>query len=174
VGVFWLFDASKVNLDLARSVTAGILAVMLTVGAFAGISAFRQGYGVARSHSLHLGLYEGLSTWLRKNTPPTAVVGSFNAGIVSFYSDREVVNLDGVMNDAAIVAIESKTLGQYIRSAGIQYLADVDGQITTFMDNFAGNEGWRREWKNVYSETFPTFGGASQTRYAILERIDTP
>ena len=36
--------------------------------------------------------------WVRDNTPPGTVIASWDAGVIGFFSDRPVVNLDGVVN----------------------------------------------------------------------------
>ena len=101
-------------------------------------------------------------------------MGGFNCGIVSYYSDRRVVNLDGVMNDAAIWAIRSRSLERYIDSQGIEYLADIDTEIDRFMDEFSGDSKWRANWHQVYSITNPVFNGKSQMRFEVLRRTTTP
>ena len=65
-----------------------------------------------------------LSAWLAARTLPSAQVGSFNAGLISFFSGRTTVNLDGVMNDNALEALRSGTLCDYIDAQRLDYLAD--------------------------------------------------
>ena len=36
--------------------------------------------------------------WVRDNTPPGTVIASWDAGVIGYFSDRPVVNLDGVVN----------------------------------------------------------------------------
>jgi hypothetical protein len=36
--------------------------------------------------------------WVRDNTPPGTVIASWDAGIIGYFADRPVVNLDGVVN----------------------------------------------------------------------------
>jgi hypothetical protein len=169
VGLQWLMERTPDPLRVS-SVVSRVALVMLCCGLVAGVTAFRHGYGVARHHSLHRGLYDDVSPWLRSHTAPNSVVGSFNAGIVSYYSGRRVVNLDGVMNEAAIAAIQTRTLGEYIDSQGIEYLADVDSELVKFMDKFSGDSDWRTKWREVYNVTIPTYGGEHQTRFAVLRK----
>ena len=54
-------------------------------------------------------------------------MGSFNAGIVGFfYKEGRVINLDGVVNNAAAEALRARNLGCYAEQAGIVCLADVE------------------------------------------------
>lgn len=68
-------------------------------------------------------LYEA-ATWIRENAPPDAVIGSWNAGIVSFYSGRRVINLDGLANSWDFYETRQYDLCRYWKEAGISYLAD--------------------------------------------------
>ena len=53
--------------------------------------------------------------WMHDNLPPDAVVASWDAGVVGYYADRHVVNIDGVVNSVA-----------YYRTMG-------DGSYTAFL-----------------------------------------
>jgi len=170
VGLQWLIARA---LDPARAASnvARVAFAMLCCTFVAGAAAFQHGYGVGRFLSLQLGFYDGLAPWIKSHTEPNAVIGGFNSGIVSYYSGRRVVNLDGVMNDAAIAAIQTRTLGKYIDSQGIDYLADIDGELARFMDGFSGDPNWRAKWDKVYSDTIPTLGGTRQTRFVVLRNV---
>lgn len=173
VAVQWLITRAR---DPARATSnVGYVAIaMLCCGVIAGATAFQYGYAAGRYNSAHLGFYDGLATWIRSHTAKDAIVGGFNCGILSYYSDRRVVNLDGVMNDAAIWAIRSRTLERYIDSQGIEYLADIDTEIDRFMDEFSGDSRWRARWKQVYSISEPVFNGKSQMHFKVLRKTTAP
>jgi hypothetical protein len=63
---------------------------------------------------------------VRTATPPDARIGSFNAGTMAFYSDRTVVNLDGVVNPDAYDALRDHRLLDYTGEAGVTHIADYD------------------------------------------------
>ena len=67
--------------------------------------------------------------WIADNTDPEGSVGSFNAGIIGYFSERTVVNLDGVVNEDAFHARQDGRLGEYIREREIRYLADFPGSL---------------------------------------------
>lgn len=140
--------------NFLRSATLSAAALMLVIALVSGASAFRLEYGVSRFQALHLGL-RGLADWLHANTDPNAVIGGFNTGITGYYSGRTVVNLDGVMNDSAITALQDRKLQQLISSANIHYLADVGGEIEKFMERFSGDPDWRTYWVEVHQTTIP-------------------
>jgi GAF domain-containing protein len=62
--------------------------------------------------------------WSRDNTPPGAVIGSFNAGIVGYISGRQTVNLDGVVDGDALDAIRGRRLLAYADRRCVTHLAD--------------------------------------------------
>ncbi len=64
------------------------------------------------------------ASWLNKNAQECPITGAFNAGIVGFYTNGTVINLDGVVNNNAAEAIKNRTLGQYAQKIGITCLAD--------------------------------------------------
>ncbi|MGO9099241.1 MAG: hypothetical protein ACLP9Y_07290, partial [Mycobacterium sp.] len=173
VALQWLIARAREPAQATSNVSYVAIA-MLCCGVVAGATAFQYGYGAGRYNSAHLGFYDGLAAWLKSHTAKDAVVGGFNCGIVSYYSDRRVVNLDGVMNDAAIWAIRSRTLEHYIDSQGIEYLADIDTEIDRFMDEFSGDPNWRAKWDQVYSISRPVFNGKSQMRFEVLRSTTAP
>jgi len=75
--------------------------------------------------------------WISDNTPRDKIVGSLNAGIYAYYSDRTVVNLDGVVNVAAYSALRERRLFEYMQAAGVHHFVDFDyalsGEYGVFM-----------------------------------------
>lgn len=61
--------------------------------------------------------------------PRDAAIGSFNAGIPGYFSDRRVVNLDGLVNHAAVGYWREGRFDRYLRDAGIDYVADEEDAI---------------------------------------------
>ncbi|HLE07153.1 MAG TPA: hypothetical protein VI933_00850 [archaeon] len=77
--------------------------------------------------------------WIENYTSPDDVIGSFNSGIISYYSNRSVVNLDGVHNHDAIKAILEKDVGGYMKRRNISYWIDGSYVIkNTFEDYLSG------------------------------------
>ena len=62
--------------------------------------------------------------WLAANTPKDARAGSFNAGIIGYFSERTVVNLDGVVNEGAYHAIAQCRMTEYVREERLDYVVD--------------------------------------------------
>jgi hypothetical protein len=58
--------------------------------------------------------------------PQGQAIGCFNAGIPAYFSDRTVINLDGLTNNAVFPYYQRDEFDQYLRDAGIGYIADED------------------------------------------------
>ena len=121
------------------------LAIWFGVSFVAGADAWHKHYGARDSHGQHADLLE-TARWLRANTDSGARIGSFNAGIIGYYSGRLVVNLDGVINDNALNAIRTRTLQTYIEDMEIDYLVDFEDQLESFMNRYAGVTDWRNRY----------------------------
>jgi len=73
--------------------------------------------------------YRGCIT-LRKRVPKGSVIGSWNAGVLGFYSGYPVVNLDGLINGWEFLPyLEHQDMAGYIRDQGIQYVADTSYEV---------------------------------------------
>ena len=59
-----------------------------------------------------------------RQLPPAAIVGSWNAGILSFFSGRSVVNLDGLVNDDAARAVIRGEIASYVKERRLNYIVD--------------------------------------------------
>ena len=65
-------------------------------------------------------------------------IASFNAGIYAYYSDRQVVNLDGVVNHDAFQAIKRFEIINYLNQQNISYVIDYDSAIKGEYQSFMG------------------------------------
>lgn len=67
--------------------------------------------------------------WIRAHLPEDARIGAFNAGILSYFSDRTVINLDGAVNADAYAARRDGRMMEYILARRIGYLVDWRGYL---------------------------------------------
>lgn len=81
--------------------------------------------------------------WTSANLPPGTLVGVFNAGIQGYFSSARVINLDGLVNNAAYAAIEKRQLWQYVRNSHIAYIADFDLYLTYRYKSFFGADPYQ-------------------------------
>lgn len=61
--------------------------------------------------------------WVRQHTSPDAVFAMKDAGRFGYYSDRRVINLDGLVNNMQLQEqIRAGRLREYLRERGVRYL----------------------------------------------------
>jgi dolichyl-phosphate-mannose-protein mannosyltransferase len=61
---------------------------------------------------------------LDQNIPPGERAGAFQSGTLGYFSERRVVNLDGVVNGGALRAMRERRMSEYIRSERIGAVID--------------------------------------------------
>ncbi len=96
--------------------------------------------------------------WVRDNVPEDEVAAGFNVGIVGFFSGRRVVNLDGVINNAAYDALLQRDLFGLLRRAGVRYYVDYDPYMLDRYQPFLGKDR----------------DGVELTPVATIRRADVP
>ncbi|MCC7516487.1 MAG: hypothetical protein IT470_04000 [Pseudomonadales bacterium] len=99
--------------------------------------------------------------WIDANTPPDAVIGSMNSGILSYLVHRKVINLDGVVDARSMRAHWDKRQPEYIHERGIRYLVDNDGALQFFC----------RDNPLHYCETVFVFGDV-RNRNKVVKIVD--
>ncbi|MBN1491131.1 MAG: hypothetical protein JXA69_14555 [Phycisphaerae bacterium] len=64
--------------------------------------------------------------WIRDELPADAVIGMKDAGLVGYYSFRQVVNLDGKANERAYwTSVLEGNPDEYLKTRGVDYIAEV-------------------------------------------------
>lgn len=119
-------------------VYAGAAAAVLVVSgaAFSG-AVFGPRHGVPMAMRPDYGqdswlnnAYEA-AAWMRDNLPREAVVASFNAGALGYFSGRTVINIDGLVNDFRFFEYRAnKRIGAYLQESGVGYFADSEDVMT--------------------------------------------
>jgi hypothetical protein len=64
--------------------------------------------------------------WVNTNLSSNSIIGSFNSGVVGYFSDAPVINLDGLMNDEEILQVirGEKRIFDYVNQHHITVLMD--------------------------------------------------
>ena len=68
--------------------------------------------------------------WINENLPQDAIIGSYLAGTVGYFSERKLIDLDGKVNSNAAEALIEAKIGKYIRENGINFVSDWPSYIT--------------------------------------------
>ncbi|HZQ05892.1 MAG TPA: glycosyltransferase family 39 protein [Anaerolineae bacterium] len=77
-----------------------------------------------------------VALWLKDHTPPDARVGAWNSGIIAYFSERTVINLDGVVNNTLTrrVIAEGGTFAlqdiwHQVRADDITFITDYEQDV---------------------------------------------
>jgi hypothetical protein len=110
--------SGRVGRPAARAAVAGMLIVFVTT---AGMTLHNRAVG--NVNVLTAG-------YVAERLPPNESVGAFQSGVVGYFN-RNVVNLDGKINQDALAALRQGTLADFIDAQNIRYLADWPGIVGT-------------------------------------------
>jgi hypothetical protein len=91
-----------------------------------------------------------VTKWMNEYLPDGTIVGSFNAGIIGYFTSHRVINLDGLVNNAAYEAIRNKRVWDYIKSERIEYLADFGKRVDYRMKSVLGIKNVLNHLELVY------------------------
>lgn len=84
-------------------------------------------------HHLYSVRYD-IAVWINDEFPPDVVLAAWNAGQMGYFSDRSVVNLDGLINSAAYyerVLAGDLPLQQYLQETGVALIVDYEDNPLT-------------------------------------------
>ncbi|MCQ9200676.1 MAG: hypothetical protein JJ846_007965 [Prochlorococcus marinus CUG1437] len=65
-----------------------------------------------------------------KNNFNNSTIGSWNSGIIGFFSKRDIVNIDGLVNNSVAPYIKNDNLISYFKKAKIDYVIDYETMLT--------------------------------------------
>ncbi len=122
---------------------------MVMVGVFAvgGLVKFSEGLPASP-------IYQARYTaarWVSENLELDAILASWNSGQIGYLSERQVVNLDGLMNSAEYLEERRRPgfdLGEYLAANRVGYLVDYSlpeelRQSVEPLQVFPTQTGWR-------------------------------
>lgn len=69
------------------------------------------------------GFYEA-AVWLNDNVPHDARIGAFQSGVIVYYTDAPVINLDGKVNADAHRAMTDRRMWDYVCEQQLDYIVD--------------------------------------------------
>lgn len=84
-----------------------------------------QAYSLARRGERHLDAARRSAEWARDQLPADAVYAMTDAGVFAWFSGREVINLDGLINNYRYQeALRDARLDSYLRERGVGFFFD--------------------------------------------------
>jgi hypothetical protein len=130
----------------ALTLGSGALALCGLLGLASGSARLSRGPYPWQADMLRAGY------WITHNTSRTSVIASFNSGLIGYTANRQVLNLDGVADNAAYDAIRHRSLIQFMAASSVNYYVDWHPFMWRWYKPFLGqpNPGWRmvyvRHW----------------------------
>ena len=140
------FAVDRVRIGLAGwggRILVPVFLVAATFATVAGVAAYSAGHASVRVHRYHY-VARDMARWLAENHPG-ARTAAWNAGILGFYSDTVLFNLDGVINDEALAANRERRIDDYILDRGIEFVVEEPTQMADNLARFAARPddlGW--------------------------------
>ncbi len=131
--IFWIVTGSLIALFTFRQAALTKQHINISKWAPVGFSLIIFGvalYMFARSINFTSSLYAArydTALWIAENSPPDTVFASWNAGQLSFFSNRTFINLDGVINSVDYyerVLRGSVSLADYLVENKVDYIVD--------------------------------------------------
>ncbi len=163
----WLVDQTCVTTLIRhptgrRAAIAGVVAVVMVSTAI-NTARFHNQQGRFSHEPLYVA-----AGWSRTHLPADARIGAWNAGILAFFSDRQVVNLDGLVNSWPFFLSHRHELCAYLEREHIDTLVDVfdaDQPFAQYQDQVSECAA---QFEPIW--TGPAYPGSSPLRRAIAFR----
>lgn len=124
--------------------------------------------------------------WISKNLPQDAILGSWDAGVIAYFTSQKIINLDGVVNSIDYAhALKTGTAGELLRKQGIAYLVNhgiVDGGEDKELKQLAGKLFGRgtadylqleKTWPFMFRGSSNRFGPGIWSMAVFLYKIET-
>ncbi len=111
-----------------------------------------------------------MGAWVDKNLPKEARIGSWNAGAVNYFSNRTVVNLDGLVNDTEYFRDYLKTgrTADYLKREKIGYIVEYFPNPQAFDAAGLGYRVIKVFPYRIDERSFFQRGGTSHDEYYIV------
>ncbi|OGF74055.1 hypothetical protein A3J56_01805 [Candidatus Giovannonibacteria bacterium RIFCSPHIGHO2_02_FULL_46_20] len=132
------------------------------------------GYQATRlfpQHQNQIEMYRA-ALWVQNNTSPHARIASFNSGIHGYFTNRFLMNSDGLINNAAYEAMRENRLWELFKRERIDYILDYDIVLSYRYKSFFGiSDPLARVQKidlSPYIGTSGSYGGSHVNLYKII------
>lgn len=109
--------------------------------------------------------------WARQHVPPDGAIGSWNAGAISYLSERRTVNLDGLVNSYPFFEQDRFDLCKYWQAQGVTYVIDVfqGNRAMSVVPTYSAYTACASSLEQVWSE-----GGNNASWRVVAYRLHFP
>jgi len=149
VGLLILLECYEyLNKKLTNSIGRFIFIILLLIICFRGINEFCKRESVNYDNSCNVQSYKA-SQWAKQNTNKNDIFAINDSGIFSFFSERNVINLDGLVNNYEYQDIlKNNQLNIYLKRNNVNY-------VVCFV-KFFENDIFNRNYTD-YNKQFKSF-----------------
>lgn len=131
VWVFLGIALSLVSWDKRKRAVVLVIAIALFASyTYSWITLFPQ-------YTNQLEMYR-VALWVRENVESNARIASFNSGIHGYFTNRFLMNADGLINNAAYKAMRENRLWEFFEREHIDYILDYDIVLSYRYKSFFG------------------------------------
>ena len=120
----WMFVLGGASRAIERDRVLRVVAVLVV--ALLSAQSVRDSYRPIWRHQRYM---LEMAEYLQAH-PMDGRIAGWNIGIVGFFNDGRVINLDGLMNDQIYPFVEAGTVAEYMNQAGIKFIVDFPEQVT--------------------------------------------
>ncbi|MCK5923567.1 MAG: hypothetical protein KAG66_21710, partial [Methylococcales bacterium] len=121
-GMIWWFSR---DVKQSRLYRMAVVVLLLPGISIYNLSQLMKSASDNNMHHFSSAQYEA-ALWLRENTDEDTRIGAWNAGALGYFSQRQVINLDGLANSADYLDVMlGGQLSGYLMQQNVQYLSDV-------------------------------------------------
>ena len=140
--VFYRFNSQAISVWYSANLIAPLAVIFAASGCFlfrpkvkivaGGVFLFFLVFSVVNSFNVPWPYQAGMMNagLFLKKMDSTEKIGTWNAGLVSYFSGKGIINLDGLTNDEVLPYIKNNALLDYIKEKKIKYLADYQRMLT--------------------------------------------
>ena len=122
VMILCAFAFETTSRRLPRRVLQVISGVMLALVAMSTVrAAMRYSFEDAARGP---GQFVTMAEYINANLPQNAIIGAYSSGILSYFCERRVINLDGLANNEIVAVARARRMDAYLDGKGVTYLAD--------------------------------------------------
>ncbi|MDO8430339.1 MAG: glycosyltransferase family 39 protein [bacterium] len=113
--------------------------ILLALALLLGISFGISWAGIFTQYNGQLEAYNA-ALWARDNLPANVRIAAFNSGVLGYFSERFIMNSDGLINNSAFEALKENRLWELFKKERIDYLMDYEITLTYRFKSFLGIE----------------------------------
>jgi len=135
LGVITVFIALREEIEFGKK--RRVFAFIMFLSAFV-VAAGTQVYSLKRREmGMTIRIYE-TAVWAKENTPEDAIFAMKDSGVFGYYSERNTINLDGLVNDLDYQEyLRGGRLEEYLEMNGVDYFV----QHAFWFDDYPVNTG---------------------------------